>query len=42
MWFTILKRLYDSGQVDDQRIINACEQGLITEEQKNIILGVEQ
>lgn len=37
-WFDKLKDLYYRGLIDEQRLINAVEKGLITEEQRLEIL----
>ena len=38
-WFTILKGLYERGKIDEARLLNAVTKGLITEEQKQLILS---
>ena len=41
-WKDILKRLYDKGMIDEERLHNSVTQGLITEEEMNEILGIEE
>lgn len=40
VWKLILKRLYDNGLINETRLNNAVVKGLITETEKNEILGV--
>ena len=39
-WFEILKGLYDRNKIDELVLTNSIAKGLITEEQKQIILGL--
>ena len=42
MWKIILKRLYDSGKIDETRLNNAVVKGLITEQEKTEIVAPQQ
>lgn len=39
--YSRLKRLYDQGRLDEAGVLFYFEKGLITEEEKNSILGIE-
>jgi len=38
-WYEILKGLYERGKIDLARLENAVAKGLITEEEKLLIIG---
>lgn len=39
--FDKLKKMYDSGRIDEKYLNQAIKLGWITEEEKNIIMGID-
>lgn len=40
--FIKLKKMYDEGKIDEKYLVQAIKIGWITEEEKNIIMGITQ
>lgn len=38
--FDKLKNMYDAGRIDEKYLIQAIKLGWITEEEKNVIMGI--
>ena len=38
--FDKLKNMYDAGRIDEKYLIQATKLGWITEEEKNVIMGI--